>query len=265
MRSDRKPNRSSFSNIDRDGFTDEDVMPNQPITSPGGSTPPRGLVAYADARPSLFKRLMAECGDRIIAVFGFAPIIALPIVLIGKEYFVPMWLFIDCAWHLLRDASPDQRSLFKKYFRLRVVRTNGQDKCSAWRLVLRRSGSAISQLFYALALAMLSPSWDIRQSAIAAAQRIFGLFGSDCPKPSSLMISALIYDIVSLIAILISPAGQRIEDLFMGTRVIPERAFLEDRKHCTVCRRLMSKHASHCPHCGALNFIKPIIRRKPNN
>ncbi|MGE0133481.1 MAG: hypothetical protein AB7U82_35845 [Blastocatellales bacterium] len=265
MKNSQRQIRPSTANASSGRFTNEEARYERPAESQN-EPPSRGPAAYADVPPSLFKRLTAEIGDRLVALFVFAPIIAAPMLLIGKEHFAPMWLFVVVAWHLLRDASPGQRSLFKKVCRLRVVGSNGREKCGYLRLILRRSGSAVSQFFYALTLAMLFPSWEISQSAIGSAKYIFAIFGASIPRPNVLMMLALFYDIVSLILILITPSAQRLEELITRTRVIPEKALLGNRKQCEACHRLMSKDASKCPHCGTLNFVRPpVIRRGQND
>lgn len=181
MKRRQKQSRSHADFPGRERFTDEDVRQSRPVTATA-EPPSRGWVAYADVKSSLSKRLTAECFDRVVPVFVFPVIIAVPMLLIGKEYFVLIWFFVLFAWHLLRDSSPNRRSLGKKLRKLRVVMANGQDKCGWWRLIVRRSGSAVSQLFYAMALAIHFPSVDMSQSAIGVSRRIFSLFGADCQR-----------------------------------------------------------------------------------
>lgn len=222
---------------------------------------PGGLAYSFDARPAIFSRFAAECIDRAIAIFIFTFMIAIAMILIGKEYFVPMWLSILFVWNLLRDCSPNQRSIGKRIRSLRVVMSNGQDLCPLWRRFARRIGSAISQLFYFLGLAMLLPLLGIQESANSIADLLFTAIGLARPSASFLMLTALIYDIVSLITMSIDPKGRRIEDLLTRTRVITESAYLENRIPCTSCHRPISLHLYKCQYCGERNhFATPTIK-----
>lgn len=175
-----------------------------------------------DTLPAISSRITAEIIDRVIASIVFPLVIALPMVVIGREFFVPIWLFVTCAWHLLRDCSPNQRSTGKRLCRLRVVMSNGRGPCPLSRRIFRRIGSMLSQMFYLLAVAIYIPFFGISDSAKHVAVLLFSLVGLPRPGASILMLSALLYDIISLIVISISTKGRRLEDLLTRTRVISE-------------------------------------------
>lgn len=221
------------------------------------------LNPYANVRPSLFRRVPAELLDRALPITIFLPIIYFPMSIAGMRSFIPFWVVVVFLWHLLRDCTPKGRSFGKSIFRLRVVKSSVGSQCSVWRKMIRRIGSAVSQVFYCLTIAMLFPSPAISQPAYKIANTLL-LSLLDGSQPirfrSILMLSALAYDVVSLAFVLISPEGRRVEDYFVRTQVIPQSAYARKHKQCEECKQPMSKESSNCPHCGTYNFVeKPII------
>jgi len=116
------------------------------------ASPTHGSPEWLKARPWLLPRLCAEILDRLFP-FAMAPVIAVPMLLIGWNGFFWTWLSVAFLWHLLRDCSANRRSLGKRWFRLRVVSATSQ-KRSAWpQAVGRRIFSALSQCAYCVAIA----------------------------------------------------------------------------------------------------------------
>jgi uncharacterized RDD family membrane protein YckC len=178
-------------------------------------------------------------------------------------YFIPFWIGVVFLWHLMRDCTPKGRSFGKTLFRLRAVSSTVGEQLSLGRKMMRRLGSAVSQVFYWLTMAMLFPSPTISQPAYKIASFLLNPFLDDSQPikyRSILMLSALAYDIASLTFVLISSEGRRIEDFFTRTQVIPQSAYAKKHVQCEECKQPMSKESSMCPHCGAYNFVeKPVI------
>ncbi len=137
-------------------------------------------------RPApLVRRILADVIDRLVP---------LPFILAG--YFWPEWILVVFAWHWLRDAGPQRRSLGKLICRLRVIDPNSPIRCAWWQAVARRTGMALAQAAYCL------PGW---------------------------MLWAFVYDLVALAFALLSPRGQRLEDFAAGTMVVTEAAYRQRR------------------------------------
>lgn len=223
----------------------------------------RVINPYTNVRPSLFRRIPAEMIDRAIPMVIFLPVMYFPISAVGMGYFIPFWIGVVFLWHLMRDCTPKGRSFGKTLFRLRTVSSSVEDQLSLGRKVMRRLGSAVSQVFYWLTMAMLFPSPTISRPAYRIASFLLNPLLDDSQPikhRSILMLSALTYDIVSLTVVLISSEGRRIEDFFTRTQVIPQSAYAKKHKQCEECKQPMSKESSNCPYCGAYNFVeKPVI------
>jgi uncharacterized RDD family membrane protein YckC len=221
------------------------------------------LNPYVNVRPSLLRRIPAELIDRIIPILIFLPIIYFPISAVGMGYFIPFWIVVVFLWHLMRDCTPKGRSFGKTLFRLRTVSSTVEDQLSLGRKMMRRLGSAVSQVFYWLTMAMLFPSQTISQPAYKIVSFLLNPLLNDSQPikyRSILMLSALAYDIASLTFILISSERRRIEDFFTRTQVIPQSAYAKKHKHCDGCKQPMPTESSNCPHCGEYNFVeKPLI------
>ncbi len=116
-------------------------------------------------------------------------LVPLPFIVAG--YFCPEWIWVVFAWHWLRDAGPQRRSFGKLICRLRVVDTDAASpvRCAWWQALLRRTGMSLAQSAYCL------PGW---------------------------ILWAFVYDLVALAFVLLSPRGQRLEDLAAGTMVVTE-------------------------------------------
>jgi len=131
-------------------------------------------------RAPLVRRVLAEVIDRLVP---------LPFIVAG--YFWPEWILVVFAWHWLRDAGPQRRSLGKLICRLRVVDPVSPIRCAWWQAVARRTGTALAQAVYCF------PEW---------------------------MLWAFVYDLAALASVLLSPRGQRPEDFAAGTMVVTEAA-----------------------------------------
>ncbi len=129
----------------------------------------------------LVRRVLADVIDRLV-----------PFPFIVAGYFWPEWIWVVFAWHWLRDAGPQRRSLGKLICRLRVVDAVSPARCVWWQALSRRTGMALAQAAYCL------PGW---------------------------MLWAFVYDLVALAFALLSPRGQRLEDLAAGTMVVTEAAY----------------------------------------
>jgi len=107
-------------------------------------------------------------------------------------FFFPKWVVVVFLYHLLCDSSPARRSVGKALFRLRVVSADDGRKCAWHQAVLRRVGSAASQSAWCM--------WEA-------------------------LPFVMLYELISLAFVSITPAGRRPEDFIAGTRVVTERVF----------------------------------------
>jgi uncharacterized RDD family membrane protein YckC len=123
---------------------------------------------------------------------GLAELIDRMLPLPWLAFFFPKWIVIVFLYHLLCDAGTERRSLGKWICRLRVIAAETGGKPALSQAIARRVGSAASQA-----------AWCVWQW----------------------MWVALIYEIVALVCVSLSPAGQRLEDWMVGTRVVTERAY----------------------------------------
>ncbi len=123
---------------------------------------------------------------------GLAELIDRMLPLPFLAFFFPKWVVIVFLYHLLCDAGTERRSVGKWVCRLRVVVVETRAKPALLQAIARRVGSAASQA-----------AW--------------------CVWPWMWM--AFIYEIAALVCVLLSPAGQRLEDWAVGTRVVTERAY----------------------------------------
>lgn len=117
-------------------------------------------------------------------------LVPLPFIVAG--YFWPEWIWVVFAWHWLRDAGPQRRSFGKFICRLRVVESASVVRCAWWQAIARRTGMALAQAAYCF---------------------------------PELMLWAFVFDLVALASVLLSPRGQRPEDLAAGTMVVTEAAY----------------------------------------
>lgn len=216
------------------------------------ASPTHGSPEWLKARPWLLPRLCAEIMDRLFP-FAIAPVIAVPMLLIGWNGFFWTWLSVAFLWHLLRDCSANRRSLGKRWFRLRVVSATSQQR-SAWRQVIgRRIFSALSQSAYCVAIA----AFLVRLQPLSEIPWPWPLF---MHSATTLLLLAFGYDVLSLASILISDGGRRIEDFIARTRVVREAAYTRDRKKCGKCGTLILKDEVFCGRCGERNAPKITIR-----
>jgi uncharacterized RDD family membrane protein YckC len=207
---------------------------------------------WLKARPWLVPRFLAELFDRA-APFPILPIIAFPMLLIGWNSYFWTWLGLMFLWHLLRDSSPNRRSLGKKLFRLRVVPVAGRKRVSWRRTMGRRFFSALSQCAYCVAIAAFVIGWQL---------------GAETPWPwpflmiwmKPLLLLAFAYDVASVTSILLSDGGRRIEDFPARTLVVRETAYTRDRKACRKCGTLVPKDEIFCGHCGERTQSRGTIR-----
>ncbi len=214
--------------------------------------PKDGSLEWLKARPWLMPRLCAEITDRLVP-FAIAPVIALPMMLIGWNGFFWTWISVAFLWHFLRDCSANRRSLGKRWFRLRVVSSSSRKRCARWRVISRRMLSALSQVAYCIAIATiivrLQPPSEIQWPWPFLVQ-----------SAKTLLLLAFGYDVVSLASILISDGGRRIEDFVTRTGVVRETAYKRDRKRCGSCGALVLKSETYCGRCGGRNAPKIKIR-----
>lgn len=136
-------------------------------------------------RAPIARRVLADVIDRLVP---------LPFILAG--YFWPELIWVVFAWHWLRDAGPQRRSLGKAICRLRVVESAVAARCAWWQAAMRRTVAALAQAAYCL------PAW---------------------------MLWAFVYDLVALGSVLLSPRGQRLEDFAAGTMVVTEAAYRKQK------------------------------------
>ena len=115
----------------------------------------------------------------------------------------PRWAVVIFVYQLLCDCSPNRRSVGKWLCRLRVISTVATDsapRCQWWQAVLRRIGSAAAQTAWCL--------WVWLPVVMA-------------------------YELITVVCVLLSPAGLRLEDFVAGTRVVTERQFRHMRKRAS--------------------------------
>lgn len=106
-------------------------------------------------------------------------------------FFFPQWIVVIFFYHLLADSTPERRSFGKRVCRLRVVSVSGSS-CHPLQTVARRLGLALTQTAWAL--------WQF-------------------------MPLVLLYELIALTGVLLSPAGRRPEDVVAGTRVVTEKEY----------------------------------------
>ncbi|NOT63833.1 MAG: RDD family protein [Acidobacteria bacterium] len=248
--SERRLNKGRCSDCDSRVDTDSRFC-----TDCGASVQMSGiLVIWPKARPSLIRRLQAELLDRL-APFSLAFIIAMPLTLVSLRYF--FWLFAGVlfGWHLLRDCSPQRRSLGKWWKGLCVVTTTGQQLCNRRQAMFRRLPGALCQMGYVLGSASLFARfthWERLSQTIAAPWPEIAYSSHFIPL---LLLIPLVYDSISVASLLITPDARRCEDYLLGTQVILEEAYVRDQRACNYCEQLMAKKAVFCPHCGKANEI----------
>ena len=107
-------------------------------------------------------------------------------------WFFPSWVVVVFLYHLFCDCGPQRRSFGHWLFRLRVVNDSGTGKCDWWRTALRRLGAACTQV-----------AW---------------CYWTAIPM-------ALVYELVALGCVLLSPTAKRPEDYVTKTRVMTEREY----------------------------------------
>ncbi|MBI1766719.1 MAG: RDD family protein [Acidobacteria bacterium] len=199
--------------------------------------PNAGAVQLAtynpQSRPRLWQRLGAELINRLTPLLIVCPVFAFPLLLVrGDEYILLFCLLGVGAWHLFCDGSPRLPSPGKWLFRLRVVSVFGHT-CPVWRKALRRGGTACTQMFYCLILALGLPSGIVEQQAHALAHKLlypFALLSYQPGMAALLMVLALLHDAVSLLFVALSSDGSRFGDWLAGTRVITKAGAEELRK-----------------------------------
>jgi uncharacterized RDD family membrane protein YckC len=208
---------------------------------------------WLKARPSLGRRLCAEIIDRL-APFAIAPIIAIPMTLIGSNGFFWTWNSVAFLWHLLRDCSANRRSLGKWLLRLRVVSVNGRRQCAWQRVIARRLLSAMSQSAYSIAIVASVMDW-LKLEQTPWPWPLFTEFAIP------LLLLAFGYDFASLASILITDGGRRVEDFMVDTCVVCGAAYTRNRKKCGACGELALKSETYCWRCGERNAPEIKIRR----
>jgi uncharacterized RDD family membrane protein YckC len=129
---------------------------------------------------------------------GLAELIDRILPLPFLAFIFPEWTVAVFLYHLLCDASPERRSVGKWICRLRVVSVGRGLKPSPIRAITRRVGSAATQSAFCL--------WQ------------------------SLPV-VFTFELASLVCVLLSPTGQRLEDLIAGTRVVTESTFRRMQRH----------------------------------
>lgn len=138
----------------------------------------------------------------------------LPLPFLALVY--PEWFWVVGAFHLICEMWSG-RSPGKVICRMRVVDERSLKKCGPVRGLLRRVCVALGQVAYC--------RWEFVMFAVG-------------------------YDLVSFLFVWRDRAGQRIEDLLLGTRVIGEGRYRKLKRQCAGCGAMMLARARFCPHCG---------------
>lgn len=126
------------------------------------------------------------------------------------------WLWAAVAFHLLCDAFTG-RSPGKWVCRIRVADARTLTKCRGLRAMLRRVGVAATQGAYS--------RWEWMPFALG-------------------------YDLIAFLFLWRDPAGQRLEDKLLGTRVLGESVFRPQKWECASCGNQVAARARFCPKCG---------------
>jgi uncharacterized RDD family membrane protein YckC len=171
----------------------------------GAPVEPEAVTALISLpRASLIRRALAEVIDRLLP---------LPFI----SYFIPVWVFVVVAYHLICDGTPSGQSVGKWLCRVRVVSVASKEPCGITRAALRRLPTAIGQAAYCL--------WFMVPFVFA-------------------------YELLSLAFVWLNPTGRRIEDYISGTQVITESAYRKLHPACIKCGERIKVGARFCPHCG---------------
>lgn len=211
---------------------------------------------WAGAKTPRLARFLAELADR-----GLIPVLALlvaaPVYIFAREHYLQAVILVVFVWQLLRDCLAHQRSIGKRLCGLRVVATRGRRRYAWWRLVARRALPAISQTAYCLLLFSHLAGWPTLLNGfdptwVAVAE------SSACRFV--LLLLAVGYDLVALTVVMINGAGQRLEDILLGTRVVREADHKINHQPCAACGQVIPRRAINCPVCGARNA--PLINRQ---
>ncbi len=131
-------------------------------------------------------------------------------------WFYPDWIWVVGAYHLLCEIFSG-RGPGKLISRTRVVDVRSFKKCGPLRAMLRRLGAALGQMAYC--------RWEW-------------------------LLCAFAYDLISFLFIWRDRAGQRLEDMLIGTRVISEGNYRKLKRLCAACGASFSVRARFCPQCG---------------
>jgi len=135
--------------------------------------------------------------NRLLVRRGLAEVIdrALPLPFVALLF--PRWAVVVFLYHFFCDGSPGRRSVGKWLWRVRVVDAETGSPCQLWQAIARRLGAAASQTAWFL--------WRWMPFVLA-------------------------YELLSVVCVLLDPAGRRPEDFIAGTRVVTERQFRQARK-----------------------------------
>lgn len=175
-------------------------------------------VAFARVnrgQPSILARARPGIVRRVMASI-IDRMVPLPFL----AYLFPAWILVVLAYSLFCDGAPTGRSLGKRLCRLRVISLASPEPCGIRRSLIRRLGPALCQLAYC-SLELIS--------------------------------LALVYELVSLVFVMLNPSGRRMEDYIAGTQVITERVYKRTHRKCVTCHRKVPVDAHYCPDCGTLS------------
>lgn len=132
-------------------------------------------------------------------------------------YFFPHWIIVVVLYHLLCDGMHSGQSLGKWLFRLRTVSTVMLQPSNWLQSIIRRFNSTICQVAYCLFI--------FHPLVIA-------------------------YELVSIVFILLNPAGRSMEDYLAGTQVITEKEYKKSYHNCPDCQQKVFVWAKYCQNCG---------------
>lgn len=172
-------------------------------------------TARASAKPQAGSGVKKPNVFRRVLAQAIDRLVTLPfLVLVYSGW--PKWMWGAVGVHLLCDAFTG-RGPGKWICRLRVADARSLAKCGGARAILRRVGVAAAQAAYC--------HWETLPFALG-------------------------YDFLSFLFVWRDPAGQRLEDKLLGTRVLGEGAFRKRKWECGTCGNQVAARARFCPKCG---------------
>lgn len=211
-----------------------------------------GATIWATASPAAWRRVLAELID---CVWPFTAAIAISLLILIIDLRFRFWAagLVVLILDTFRDCSSNRRSFGKRMLGLRVVMDREQTPYSWLRAATRRIFPTIFKLTYLLAINWWLAEGLGWQKMLDVIKPPWGGFAQTGSFRAILVLTPMAYFIVSIALMKLRNDGKRIEDFLLGTRVILESAYEENRKKCVTCEQRIPKNAIYCGFCGARN------------